>query len=67
VEHEIVYAPQLLTLREAARVLNLSRQTTWRRTRDGTIKTIKIGPTTRIPRSEIDRILNPKGATDDGT
>jgi excisionase family DNA binding protein len=55
--NDVVYAPQLMTLREAAQVLHLSRQTTWRRTKDGSIKTVKIGPTTRIPRSEIDRLL----------
>jgi excisionase family DNA binding protein len=57
VKDDVVYAPQLMTLREAAQVLHLSRQTTWRRTRDGTIRVVRIGPSIRVSVSEINRLL----------
>jgi excisionase family DNA binding protein len=64
---DVVYAPEVLTISQAADVLQLGRMTLWRRTKDGTIRSIRIGGAIRIPRSEIDRLLtqDPEGARAD--
>ncbi len=48
-------ATLLLTPTEAARELRLSRQTIWRLTRQGALKSIIIGGSTRYRRTEIEQ------------
>lgn len=55
----IADAPQLLTVHEVARALRCSDETIRRRVADGTLKSIRLAGITRIPESELARVLNP--------
>lgn len=49
----------MLTVGQAARILNVSMATIWRRLKDGTIPAVRIGNSgpVRIPRSALDELL----------
>ncbi len=50
--------PVAVPVSEACRVLQISRATASRRIADGSIHAIRIGPTIRIPVSELRRLLD---------
>jgi excisionase family DNA binding protein len=50
--------PAALTISEAGTALHMSRASIYRRIEDGTIRAVKIGSLTRIPVSEIRRLLD---------
>lgn len=51
---------QLLTVREAAKVLRLSVPTLYRLMRAGQLKSVKLGGARRIPEREVERLVTRK-------
>jgi excisionase family DNA binding protein len=53
-------ADQRATFRidEFGKMLGVSKSTVWNRIKDGSIRTIRFGGATLIPRTELDRILS---------
>lgn len=49
---------EYLSIRDAATYLAFSRRTIERRVKDGTIASVKVGKSIRIPLSEIERVMN---------
>lgn len=50
-------AGECVTVAEAAQRLRVSRRTAWRMVRDGTLKTVRLGPkTVRVSESELRRL-----------
>jgi excisionase family DNA binding protein len=54
-----------LTIPEAAAMLHVSRASIYRRIDDGTIRAVKFGALTRIPASEIHRIVGEKSTREE--
>lgn len=53
-------APQLLTAREAAQILNIGVSTLWKRTREGDFPApIRLGRSTRWRRADIEALFAP--------
>jgi len=50
-------APDLMTIREACRRLRVSRPTAYRLFARGALRFVKIGKSVRVPRSEVDYII----------
>ena len=48
---------ETLTLREAAQALKLCRTSVYRRVKDGSIPTIRIGRLLRVPKIALERLL----------
>jgi excisionase family DNA binding protein len=53
-----IQAEGLLTVREAAAVLNVSTETIRRRLKDGELRGVQLGRVLRVPASEVDRVLS---------
>jgi excisionase family DNA binding protein len=54
---------QLLTIRQAAEIMQCSTTTVRNRTREGSLKAVRMGPRMiRIRREDLDAILQPYGA-----
>lgn len=58
--------PELLTIREAAIRLGISRDTIYRLVRSDDLRRVKVGAGTRITSSSIDAYLERLGAADGG-
>jgi excisionase family DNA binding protein len=55
-ERDAAMSPTVLTARQVAQRLQLSRVTVWRRTKDGTLPVVRIGKSTRYPLEQIERL-----------
>lgn len=49
--------PRLLSVAEAAHLLNISERLVWRMIPTGEIRSIRLGGRRMIPRSEVDRLV----------
>lgn len=54
--------PQLLTTKQAARLLNISELTVKRRCYDGSLESVLIGRARRIPAASLERFVRDRGA-----
>lgn len=53
-------APLTLTIEQAAQLLGVSPSTVRNRVTDGTIRAVKLGRLIRIPRAELERLIEPE-------
>jgi excisionase family DNA binding protein len=59
--------PALLTVKQAARVLNLGRSTVYQLIADGRLEVVHIGRSTRVPTDAISRLIGALRTVDTAT